>query len=117
MIRQPSVDVSDEGDAYQVLADVPGTVKDDVEIAPGPLPGTMLLRAHPKEAPRPKTPLRIERTRSIEGARFERVVPVGWDADVARADATVENGVLRVTVPKQKMGAERKAPPPGPETR
>lgn len=84
-----------------------------MDLAAGPIAGTLLIRVRMKEEARPKSPLRAERM-IPETGRSERIVPVAWDADVTRAKAEVENGLLKVTVPKQKVGEKR---PPGPETR
>lgn len=96
------------------MADVPGATEKDMEIAPGPLPGTLLLRIRVADASRPKSVLRAERNAG-EGLRYERIVPVGWDADVSRAQGELDRGILKVTVPKQ--GTAETPAPPGPETR
>lgn len=94
------MDLSDEWDRYQLVVDVPGATKDQLEIRPGPLPGTLLVKVQGKEEKTPQSVLRSER--GVRGpVRYERVVPVAWDADVARAQPTIEDGVLRISVPKQ----------------
>lgn len=92
------MDVTDEGDAYAILVDVPGVRGDSIEVAPGPVPGTLVLRgevlSRHAESPR----LLAERRQG--GPRFERVVPVAPDADVGQATVTLTEGLLSVVVPK-----------------
>ena len=87
----------DAGGEYRVVLDLPGAAKDDVEVAPGAVRGTISVKAKPREAPAGGQPLLMERpNRAVR----TRVVPVAWDADVAKARFALSDGVLTVTVPK-----------------
>lgn len=85
--------------------DVPGARKEDLEIRPGPLPGTIEVKVEGKEEERPKTLLRSERGVG-DRVRYERLVPVAWDAEVSKAKPSIENGVLTVEIPKQRAEKE-----------
>lgn len=87
------------------MLDVPGATQDGLEIKPGPMAGTLVVRAEAKAAPH-GAPLLTERSAGPSDAvRYHRLVPVAWDADVAKAKPTVSNGVLVVTIPRAQAQA------------
>lgn len=98
----------DAGKEYVVVLDLPGAQQEHLEVKPGPMPGTVSIRA---EARLPLTGqmLRAERMTPTHGTvRYARVVPVGWDADTSKARATLAHGVLTLVVPRQERPDERK---------
>jgi HSP20 family molecular chaperone IbpA len=91
------VDVLEGKDAYLVFADVPGVSKDDIAV-----------QYHEGE-------LRLEATRAVPADRawpadFRRVFTIGPDVDVERISASIENGVLEVTLPKKELAKPRQIP-------
>lgn len=98
----PSADVLDDGQSYRVLIETPGVAKEDVEVRPGPVAGTLVVRAQTRvQSQSSATPLRMERGSLHSPIRYERVVPVAWDADTAAAKASLQEGLLTLTVPKR----------------
>lgn len=85
-----------------MLLDVPGAVNDGLEVTPGPVRGTVSVRARGRESKEPGQVLVSERGSPQGPLRYARVVPVGWDADVQKAKASLSDGVLTVTIPKSK---------------
>ena len=93
---QPRIDVTDEGDALRVVAELPGMNRDDVELE---VIDDMLIVSGDK---------RFESTREEQGCyrversfgHFQRAVPLPAGIDLDRAEARFENGVLTVRVPK-----------------
>ncbi|GEM_PF-6987636 len=106
--RTPPADVLDNGREYVVILDVPGADQGGVEVRPGPVPGTVSIRAEAKPIQK-GTPVRTERGASTTEVRYQRIVPVGWDADVHHAEAKVKDGVLTVTVPRSQPGSEQQS--------
>jgi HSP20 family protein len=90
------VDVRDEGDAFVVAVDLPGYDADDVELT---LSGRRLEVAAERthEAIEEGDYVRRERTRT----EVERSVRLPADVDEAGIAATLDAGVLTVTLPKR----------------
>lgn len=105
----PAADVLDAGHEYVVVLDLPGAQQEHLEVKPGPMPGTVSVRAEAR-VPVKGQVLRGERMAPASGTvRYTRVVPVGWDADASKARATLAHGVLTLTVPRQERPEERRS--------
>ena len=92
-----AVDVLEGKDEYLVFADVPGVNRDDVSI-----------QYHDGE-------IKLEASRTLprdEGwpSDFRRVFTIGPDVDVDNITAEIENGVLRVHLPKRETAKPRQIP-------
>jgi HSP20 family protein len=93
---QPRIDVTDEGDALRIVAELPGMTRDDVELE---VIEDMLNISGNK---------RFESTSEEQGCyrversfgHFQRAVPLPAGIDLDRAEARFENGVLTLRVPK-----------------
>lgn len=93
---QPPIDVTDEGDALRIVAELPGMTRDDVELE---VIDDMLIMSGDK---------RFESTSEEQGCyrversfgHFQRAVPLPAGVDLDRAEARFENGVLTLRVPK-----------------
>lgn len=96
------VDVADTGDAFVVLADLPGHDRADVDVT---LPDeTTLAVAAERDTDRPDAERYVTRERS--GRAVSR--RVGLPEPVAETEATAayEDGVLAVTLPKRSGGGD-----------
>jgi HSP20 family protein len=101
---QPRIDVTDEGDALRVVAELPGMTRDDVELE---VVEDMLIISGEK---------RLESTSEEQGCyrversfgHFQRAVPLPAGVDLDRAEARFENGVLTLRVPKAAGEPEAK---------
>ncbi|HZW11411.1 MAG TPA: Hsp20/alpha crystallin family protein [Phycisphaerales bacterium] len=106
---RPGVNLWRETDAFVLETEIPGFRREDVEIlatADG-----VTLRGHRETShPEGATPLRVERMTT----RFERTfrLPVEIDADAA--DASMQNGVLRVRLPFAAVARPRRIQIGGP---
>jgi len=96
--RLPAVDLRDEGDHYLAEAELPGVRKDDVSIEVGD--GTLIVRAERESGTEEKKEDYIRRERGY--LSFYRHIPLPQNADTSKATAKMENGLLRVTVPKKE---------------
>jgi HSP20 family protein len=92
----PSVEVSDEGKALKVTAELPGMEKDDVKLQ---LEGNMLVISGEKKSESKNENEGVFRTERYYGY-FQRMVPLPEDVDRDRAEADFKNGVLTVRFPK-----------------
>lgn len=92
----PSVDVHETPDEIVVYADVPGCTPDDVELLGNQNSITLVAKRVDPSLKNAKT---IQRERVDE---VERTIPLPVSADVEEAEATVEAGVCRITLPKDE---------------
>ena len=93
----PEMDLQDEGDHYTVRLDIPGAEKSkiNVEVHGGMLrvSGTSEETVDEDDGGRV---LRMER----RSGHFERAITLPGPADESNVEATYENGVLTITIPK-----------------
>ncbi len=94
--RQPAISVYEYADRFLVECDVPGVKLDDitVQLKDGVLEVSGERKAR-EENGGVKTTMNERRF-----TRFSRKLQLGKDVDVNGVDAELDNGVLRVTVPK-----------------
>ena len=93
--RIPPVDVRREGNTLEIDAAVPGFSPDEVILTADK--GRLAIDAEKKAEAVRKDESFIRRERFV--GRLYREVPLPDGADVERVDATLENGILRITVP------------------
>ena len=88
-----SADMLESDDEFLVLINVPGCDEDEIDLRF--VKGSLKVNAERSETHEGYMPVREERP-----ARISETVPVPDDVDVDGAEATYENGVLHVTLPK-----------------
>jgi HSP20 family protein len=98
-----SVDVIEEDDRYRVLADLPGFKPDDVKIEVAD--DVLTISGEHEESEEEKKQDYVRRERRYGSFSRSLALPEGVSAD--DIEATFENGVLEVSIPKPK--AEEKA--------
>lgn len=97
----PAVDVLETDDAFVLYAEVPGTDRDDVDLA---VEGRRLeLSGHRRALPPDRAFARMERS----DGPFRRSFELPGAVDAERISASLERGVLRVKLPKRADGALR----------
>lgn len=98
-----TVDVADTGDEYAVVADVPGVSEEDLEITL--VDSTTLHVAASYET---ETVDEADRyvTRERQSGSISRQVSLPEPVDESGAEATIDDGVLTVTLPKQSTGPD-----------
>jgi HSP20 family protein len=93
---EPRVDVIDDGDSLRIVAELPGLSREDVELEVVEdmlvLTGEKRIESKSDE----KGCYRVERA----FGEFKRAIPLPSGVDLDRAEASFENGVLTVRVPK-----------------
>lgn len=98
-VQMPRTDVSDMGDHYEVLVEVPGVAKKDVELAAR----DGRLEVHAESQMEREESNRNYYHREIGRRAYHRSLPVPNDGDVENAQGTLENGCLRITIPKRAV--------------
>ena len=98
--QAPSIkmDVKEQGDAYQVHAELPGVKKEDIHVV---VDGNMVsISAEVKQEKEVKEGDRILRSERYYG-KVSRSFQLEQDLDDARASARFTDGVLELTLPKR----------------
>ncbi len=95
----PSVDVLEVEDAYLIFAELPGVRRDDIQLQVKDRRLEISGRRHPLGENH--TFLRLERSYGP----FRRAFELGAPLDVEGISAAFEQGVLRVLIPKRRVGA------------
>lgn len=97
----PVVDILDSQEAITVFADLPGCDEEDIQLQAS---GNHLHVAatRPEEADDDDRPLQRERIDQIE-----RTITLPVQIDVDEAEATCEEGVCEITLPKSEEGRQK----------
>ncbi len=96
VVRQPLVDLADNGREYTVKAEVPGVNKEDLNIEVSE--DTIEISAESKEERKEEKSGYIRRERRY--ASFYRSIPLPEDVLPDKVSADLKEGVLTVTLPK-----------------
>jgi len=104
-LKQPRVDILDLGHALQVVADMPGVQKQDIEI--NLTPEQIEISAESSTETERKEEDYTYRERGY--ASYRRMLDLPADVLPDKAEATFKNGVLEVKLPKKEpTQAEKK---------
>jgi len=96
---QPKIEVADEKDAVMVTAEVPGIKEENIDLKISD-DGYLTIsgeKEHNKESASKNSYFS-----EISYGMFKRTIPLPVDLDYNMAEASYENGVLTVRVPKSK---------------
>jgi HSP20 family protein len=94
MASWPHVEVVDNDKHVRISAELPGLEDKDVEVLMGD--GVLTIRGEKKSEIEDKERAFSERYYG----RFERRIPLAWEVEENKIDASFKNGVLTVTLPK-----------------
>jgi HSP20 family protein len=97
-LKQPRVDVLDLGDALQVVADMPGVRKEDIEI--NLTPERVEISAESSTETERKEEEYTYRERGY--ASYRRMLDLPADVLPDKAEASFKNGVLEINLPKKE---------------
>jgi HSP20 family protein len=102
----PACDVFEDKDAIKIVAEVPGVTPEDVKIS---LENNILtIRGEKKQQAEERTE-RVHRYERSYGA-FERTFVLPNSLDSERIQASYQNGILTVSVPKAERARPREIP-------
>jgi HSP20 family protein len=102
--RSMPVNVHESDDQVVVTVSVPGVRTEELDIHYND--GMLTVRATTEEAEESESGTWHVRER--RSGMSERTIPIPRSADVERADASLENGVLRITFPVAETANRRK---------
>jgi HSP20 family protein len=98
MAKWPNVEVIENDKDIRICAELPGLDEKDVEVLMGD--GVLTIRGEKKSEVEDEERAFSERYYG----RFERRIPLAWDVEEDKVDASFKNGVLTVTMPKSAQG-------------
>ncbi|MBS1136882.1 MAG: heat-shock protein Hsp20 [Proteobacteria bacterium] len=102
---QIKMDVKEEGENYQVHAELPGIKKEDIHVH---IDGAMVsISAERKQEKEVKEGERVLRTERYYG-KVSRSFQLGQDIDESKATAKFTDGVLELTLPKKTATSARR---------
>lgn len=100
---QPAVNITEDKDAYRVIACVPEVNPENVEVCVGDNCVTISSKSESKESGKAKGA-----SYSAWSARsFYRSIPLPEAANTAKAQADFSNGILTISVPKRSSTADK----------
>jgi HSP20 family protein len=98
-----AVDVEEQNQRYVLRADLPGVAQKDIEVSVHN--GVLTLSAQREDAKSEEGKKRWRRERRF--GRVTRRFNLGPSIDAAQIDATYQNGVLTLTLPKREESKPR----------
>ena len=99
MASWPHVEVIENDKDVRVSAELPGLEDKDVEVLMGE--GVLTIRGEKKSEVEDKERAFSERTYG----RFERRIPLAWEVEEGKVEASFKNGLLTVTMPKSAQAS------------
>jgi HSP20 family protein len=105
VVSHARFDVIETSSGYEAFIEMPGVAKEDIEIS---IEGTKVsVKAEAK-----RSPLAAETDRVLfaqrRTTRFERTFELPLEVSEASADATYENGVLKLVLPKKEVAQPKR---------
>ncbi|MEE1353994.1 MAG: Hsp20/alpha crystallin family protein [Acutalibacteraceae bacterium] len=98
-------DITDEGDSYQLTADLPGFKKEDIHVGVDKNVVSVTAERHSEAENSDKRDKFIRKERSY--GSYKRSFTIGENVDTSAIRAAYDNGVLTLTLPK-KVEEEQK---------
>jgi HSP20 family protein len=102
-IREPAVDIYEDGDDIVVKAEMPGVDLDNIEVT---VTDNVLLLRGEKQKQEEANEGEYYRSERVYGA-FVRGIPLPAETDAQKATANFNNGVLEVRIPKAEEAKKR----------
>jgi len=100
----PQVDITEDAESIEVKTELPGMDRDDIEIDIAK--GVLSIKGEKKEETEEKN--RTWHRREVRYGSFSRSFTLPADVKGDEAKASYENGVLKITLPKEEKALHRK---------
>ncbi len=97
------VDLADTGDQFLLLAELPGTKREDLKISLHE--GVLTISGERKGRAKPEDSRWVRN--EIGAGKFQRSIELPAPVDGAKITATLNDGILRVTLPKAEEARPR----------
>ncbi|MPW23743.1 Hsp20 family protein [Paraburkholderia sp. CNPSo 3157] len=103
MTITPAVDIFEDGQAVTLWADLPGVTKDKLDIRVHD--GNLSIEAE-AVVPTPAN-LRLQHA-EVREPRFARTFTLSPDFDTSKIEASLQDGVLKLTIPRREEARPRR---------
>ncbi len=103
-VRQPVLDIEDTGKNIEIRAEIPGIPKENIDIKL--TENNLEISAKSQTEKEEKGREYYHRERSFHS--FYRNIPLPTEVEQSKADAKLENGILKIIIPKRKPKTEEK---------
>ena len=103
-LTEPHIDITENGDKFIVRADVPGIDAEDLEVSV--LDGALVISGEKREMKEDNEENYLHR--ECFCGSFSRTIALPENADIDNAEASLEQNVLSIRVPKKEDSAARK---------
>jgi HSP20 family protein len=100
----PALDISERKDAYLITVELPGVKMDDLEIT---LEDGLLTIQGERHFAQDSSEQRFHRVERYSGA-FRRAITLPAQVQAEQIEATVDNGVLQIVVPKTQEATPKR---------
>lgn len=97
IVREPLIDVVDKGSHYEVIAELPGVEKKDIEL--NVMPDHISIGAEIKSSAKEEKEGMYFHERSYQ--KFYRQIPFAEEVKTETANAELKNGILNVSIEKK----------------
>lgn len=107
--RIPALDIDEDAATYTVTSEMPGLKADNIRVT---MDGDMLVIVgeHPEEVIEEKDDNKRTLMRERRYGRYSRRVQLPGGVDINRAEASYEDGVLTLTLPKSEQTIQKMIP-------
>ena len=102
-VRQPLVDLADEGSEFVLTAELPGVSKEDLDLRVTPSGIELGAETHGEREEKAKDYYYCERSASS----FRRAIPLPEEVLAEKVEAKLKDGVLEVRLPKKEPTPRR----------
>lgn len=99
------VDVSETDSAYTLAAELPGVKKEDIDVSVDR--GTVMISAKVEKSSEQKDGERVIRRERYSGS-MQRAFTLDASIDEGKVEASYDNGVLRVVLPKKETSPQQR---------
>ncbi|MGD2150346.1 MAG: Hsp20/alpha crystallin family protein [Desulfobacterales bacterium] len=99
----PLTNVTEDNENYYVRAELPGIKSDELDIQ---VTAEGVSISGERKIPEEGNNVRYHR-REREAGKFSRLINLPGTVDVNKVEASMENGVLKVTIPKSEVSKPR----------
>ena len=100
----PSVDITEDEESFKLLADIPGVKPEDIDVSMNNGVLTVKGERSTEEKTEKENFRRVERQYGV----FYRRFTLPETANAEKIEAHSENGVLKITIPKQEVAQARR---------